>query len=557
MYGFTILKGVTPYNQSERTLSFSDCVCVNNMIHKFEGDKIFTETDEYIVILDGITLNKTDLCKGEFWYKTVIQLYESYGDSFCSYLRGCFCGAIYDKKKDKWVIFTDHLGQRYIYYYVKEGKLICSPMMSEIYNNLRANGIVYHMDKKAPYMILTYGYMLEGYTLCEEVRKIQPGCYITYENCQVAEHNYYQLKNDPNNLTEEECIEKLDALFRKAVALQYNKDKEYGYKHICALSAGLDCRMTTFVAHELGFTRQMNVTFSESGFSDEYVPKKMARALKHEWIYKALDNGMWLYEVDKITRSTCGNVLFMGVAHGDSLFRYMNFSELGMIHSGQLGDVTIGTHMKDYNEKFEPGEGAYSVKYIKYLDFEYQKPYPNKEIGSWYNRYLNGAINGQQNEYNYTETFSPFTDLDFLEFCLSIPVKYRYNHHIYKKWIVKKYPLAASFEWDKLGAKLTAPCITINNKQIALLSSPSRLFRKVLVKFGIAPESFKKGMNPIASYLKTNKELSDYLDSYYDNLNVIEDVRLCNILKDIKENGNSLEKNQAVSLLAAAKMYFN
>ena len=176
MYGFTILKGVTPYSQSERTLSFSDCVCVNNMIHKFEGDKIFTETDEYIVILDGITLNKTDLCKGEFWYKTVIQLYESYGDSFCSYLRGCFCGAIYDKKKDKWVIFTDHLGQRYIYYYVKEGKLICSPMMSEIYNNLRANGIVYHMDKKAPYMILTYGYMLEGYTLCEEVKKIQFWC---------------------------------------------------------------------------------------------------------------------------------------------------------------------------------------------------------------------------------------------------------------------------------------------------------------------------------------------------------------------------------------------
>ena len=132
-------------------------------------------------------------------------------------------------------------------------------MMSEIYNNLRANGIVYHMDRKAPYMILTYGYMLEGYTLCEEVRKIQPGCYITYENCQVAEHNYYQIKNDHNNLTEEECIEKLDALFRKAVALQYNKDKEYGYKHICALSAGLDCRMTTFVAHELGFTRQMNV----------------------------------------------------------------------------------------------------------------------------------------------------------------------------------------------------------------------------------------------------------------------------------------------------------
>ena len=83
------------------------------------------------------------------------------------------------------------------------------------------------------------------------------------------------------------------------------------------------------------------------------------------------------------------------------------------------------------------------------------------------------------------------------------------------------------------------------------------MFRKVLVKFGIAPESFKKGMNPIASYLKTNKELSDYLDSYYDNLSLIEDLRLRNILKDIKENGNSLEKNQAVSLLAAAKMYFN
>lgn len=557
MYGFTILKSLAPHSHSERTISYSDCVCVNNMLHKFEGDKIFTETDDYIVVLDGITLNKADLCKDKTWCETIIELYKTYGEPFCSHLRGCFCGAIYEKKKDKWVLFTDQLGQRYIYYYVNGGKLLCSPMMSEIYDNLRANHVKYHLDKKAPYMLLTYGYMLENYTLCEEVRKIQPGCYVIYEKGCATEHQYYQLTNEPNNLTEDECIEKLDELFRKAVALQFNKDKEYGYKHICALSAGLDCRMTTFVAHDLGFTRQMNLTFSESGYYDEFIPKKMARALKHEWLYKALDNGMWLYEIEKVTKSTCGNVLYLGVAHGDSMFRYMDFSELGMIHSGQLGDVVISTHMKDYKEEFESGEGAYSVRYIDDLDFKSNASYPNKEIGSWYNRYLNGANNGSQNEYNYTETYSPFTDLDFLEFCLSIPVKYRYNHRIYKKWIIQKYPLAASFVWDKIGARITSPTITISRTQIPISVSPLRVIRKAMVKLGIAPESFKKGMNPVASYLKTNKELSEYLDTYYDYADLIQDDNLRNILTEIKEKGNSLEKNQAVSLLAAVKMYFN
>ncbi len=561
MYGFTILKGLETSLSSSNIIQFPDGVCVNNMISKFKDDKLFVETENLIIILDGIILNKNMLissscCKN--WSDTIINLYDTYGDMFVSHLRGNFAGAILNKQKERWLIFTDQLGQKYVYYSLINNKFLCSSMIGEIYDNLRYNNIEYHLDKKAPYMLLTYGFMLENYTLCSEIKKIQPGCYITFENGIIQEKRYYQLTNEPNeDLSEDEFIEEIDRLFRNAVELQYRKDEEYGYKHICALSAGLDCRMTTFVAHDLGFVRQMNLTFSESDYYDEFIPKKMAKALKHEWLYKALDNGMWLYDIDKVTKSTGGNVIYMGVAHGDSLFRYMNFTDLGMIHSGQLGDVVISSHMKNYDERFVEGEGAYSTKYIEQLDFHSSVDYPNKEIGSWYNRYLNGANNGQQNEYHYTETFSPFTDIDFLEFCLTIPVRYRYHHSIYKKWILKKYPLAADFEWDKISAKISAPTITYKGIQIPITISPLKLFRKILVKLGIAPESAKKGMNPVALYLKENKELNDFLNTYYQYIDLIKDSQLRKILEDIRVSGNSLEKNQATSLLAAIKIYFS
>ncbi len=565
MYGFDIIvNGIKSHDSND--ITYRNALCINHMINKFQEDRLFQETDGYIVILDGVILNRKDLLKqyNSDWLHCIIMMYSGNGESFFSELRGSFSGAIYDKKQDKWIVFGDQLGTRFTFY-SHVGKFFCvTEEMGHMYDILKENKIQYSLSSKGAYMLLGYGFMTEENTLCSEVKKIQPGCYIVFKDNQVTEKRYFMLDNtELSNVSEAELLKEVDNLFRQAVIRQFEKDKEYGCKHLVALSSGLDSRMTSFVAHECGYQDQLNYTFSQTGSWDEKTPKEIAESIRHEWIFKALDNGLWLYDVDKITKTTGGNVLYYGTAHGDSLYKYLNFDNIGLTHSGQLGDVILGTtvHPKNKKDKFIYGEGSYSRDIINRIGASH-KVELNKEVGLFYYRYLNGTNNGLQNVYNYTDSLSPFMDLDFIQYALRIPASLRYNHYLYKKWIINYYPNAALFVWDKLDGRITdrfwSKEIYLLNRKMKirdLCKVPAILFQKLLL-----PQKYKlrqkNSMNPIDYYISTNEQLNSFLDSYLCYIEEIKDEKLQSLTKSMMSDGNAYHKIQAVSLLSAVKMYF-
>lgn len=168
-------------------------------------------------------------------------------------------------------------------------------------------------------------------------------------------------------------------------------------------------------------------------------------------------------------------------------------------------------------------------------------------------RYLGATNYGIQNYYPYTETLSPFMNLDFLEFALSIPNKLRYNHVLYKKWIIERHPDAAKFVWEKIGCKITDPVLNIGHRMIPIKKIP----HKILNQFRLKDLDSKRYMNPLGYYLANNDELKRYLWKYFDYADEIEDEGLRTSLLRIKETGSAIEQNQALSLLAAIKLYFS
>jgi asparagine synthase (glutamine-hydrolysing) len=76
-----------------------------------------TPNDKYWDMILGY-IDKKDYCQesGEGWPEIVIELYQKSGDTFFAGFRGSFSGALFDKEKDKWIIFTDHIGSKHIYY---------------------------------------------------------------------------------------------------------------------------------------------------------------------------------------------------------------------------------------------------------------------------------------------------------------------------------------------------------------------------------------------------------------------------------------------------------
>ena len=125
----------------------------------------------------------------------------------------------------------------------------------------------------------------------------------------------------------------------------------------------------------------------------------------------------------------------------------------------------------------------------------------------------------------------------------------------YKKWIIKYYPDAAKFGWEKMmGGLITDPVITIGHKTIPLKSIPYKILNKL--GFRRTGVDSKRGMNPYGYYIKTNDNLSRILNSYYRYSNVIEDAWVRDHINKIQKNGTSVEILQAVSLLSAIKLYF-
>lgn len=566
MLGFSALLNRGSYTfrtegEGSRVMQSGDYICYNNMNRKFEDDKVFYEDANYLIILDGVVLNRKTMQNGSSWPQILIDKYLS-NETFFNDLRGSFSGVLFDKKALKYYVFSDHIGSKFLYYVQHEDSLFVSSMMSECYSFMKQNKIPYSLSVDNAYLLLTYGYMLEDRTLCDRIKKLEPGCYLTFAQGKVEQHTYCLLDNTPDNsISEQDALELLDEGFRKAVKLQFDKDDEYGYKHLVALSAGLDSRMVSWVAHEMGYTRQLNATFSQSDYWDQKVPMQIASDLGHEWIFKSLDGGWWLQDVDELTKVTGGNVQYYGLAHGRSLISLLNYDELGLTHSGQLGDVIFSSFYMQPNPDapYKFGTKAYSTTYLQKTQERVQlhNQYKNEEIGNFYYRGFTGTNNGLLCNYEYNEVVSPFQDIDLLKKSLKIPLSIRYGHELYFKWILTRYPGAAKYVWEKMGCRIDRKFGLLNHhgKKIRIETIPARILNK-LTGQGTVLNS-RQNMNPIGYYVHTNIELRNWIDQYInDNIDRVKDKELHQDIESILKNDEVIDKIEALSLLSALKLYY-
>ncbi|MEP0133069.1 MAG: hypothetical protein ABJJ25_12725 [Eudoraea sp.] len=543
-------------------IEYKDIRLNNFTNNKFENDNLFLETNDYIIVLKGVILNKKALLKPSLnWEETITELYLKEGNEFFKKFRGSFCGAFYDKKEDKWIVFTDHIGSRALYYYKKGKVFFISSVINEIYAFLKDNNLSYSLSIESAYNLLSYGYMLGDETLCDDIHKIMPGNYLCIRKGSVEAINYYKLPKSKleGNVDEDEIIETLDIKFKEAIRLQFEKDREYSYKHLVTLSGGMESRMVSWVAHQMGYVDQLNLTFSQSDYLDETIAKKIAADLKHEWIFKALDNGTFLMDIDEISKISGGNALYYGLAHSNSIFKYLNYDTLGISHSGQLGGAIIGSYIKRlYKDDLKTLGGKFSRtlenKNSSSTSFE---TFEDLESAIIYQRGFNGINEGLKIGQINTETMSPFYNVDFMEYCMSIPLKNRMNHRIYFKWILSKYPEAANYKWEKINAKPSANNFSINYKgrPILLKKLPSLILQKLGLK--LPPGSTKNHMNPLEYWYNTNNDLKTFQDNYFkENIDRITNLGLRSDCQNLYDLGNAIEKNQVLTLLSAIKLNF-
>lgn len=534
-------------------------------LNKFIQDKAFEETDQLIIVAEGYLLNKTALF-AKYGASSVAglisQMLERNGESFLSEFRGCFSGAVYVKAENKWLVYTNQIGDNPIFYLCIDGKFAAASQVSYLLGFCKEHELGLNFNESCAYQMLTYGYIATDDTYANEIKRLHGGDYLVFQDGKLEVKTYHRFEKHTERLkgySEAQIIDEIDRAFRNAVALEWGKDDEYGYKSLADLSGGLDSRMNLWVAHEMQDRHMTVLTYCKEGYLDEIIAKAIADYWKDEFLFKPLDDAAFMYDVEENTSLLSGLSLYSGITGGKRFLESLDLSDYGIEHTGMVGDIALGSfyHSPEDGDRRWPS-GMYSEKLRSRLPECAQnmgKNYYDHEIFLMYARGFHGACNSHLIRRNYTEVGSPFLNVEFMQLCFDIPVELRIEHNIYKKWIIRKYPQAAKFKWEKIGGRITEKhSITVLRKLIK--KGPKKLLRMLGFDAGIS-----EGMNPIDYWISKDADLHGFLDSKKDELMRVEGIHysptLAEDLSKLYDEGNASEKAMVLTVLAATKMYFS
>ena len=559
---FDELKGVVfavniapPKEYSERIELLGDHTWfIDSRLHKFKDDEVLLSDDNEVIFLDGHVENKAQIQEENGKTDWSEALRSELRKSNVARLRGGFAGFGYSDHCYR--LFSDHVGNRALYYYSDGSKLIISTKLFFITDILRKNGIKLSVDEQAIRYLLTLGFMPDDSTVCSDIKRVCPGDYVDiYDTGKVNITNYYRPDNTSinGNMTVSEAIDGLDYFFRQAISREYEKDIEYGYRHLVDLSGGLDSRMVSWVAHEMGYEDQINITFCKKDYIDLKIAQKISLDLRHKFIYMPLDDFKWFEDYELNTAMLNASVPYAAATGTRHILDIVKGLNCGIEHTGMVGDAIIGTFYKDKNYNYsEPtgDENAYSTLLKYKVPKDILNRFSNREQYSIYTRGLLCAQSSYMLRQNYFENSSPFLDVDFLNFILSVPFEYRANHKLYLKWISAKYPKAAEYGWEKWhGARPTERSRKFEKKLYQLGYSMDDMITKLL------KGNSEVGMNPIDHWYSECKDTANKVDAFFEICQkMLTDILSGNMVQDmctLYRKGTAGEKEQVITVCAA------
>lgn len=524
--------------------------CLQKTLPKFENDKVFVDTHRYFYAIEGFLFNKQIM-------EEIATSYFRSGQFDPSKLRGSFAGIFYDKIKQVCFVFNDQIGSKILFYTrIGDATLVSSDLkiLSEQIPNKK-------YDLQYMYSLLQYGYSPTHHSILSEVQRIPAGKYLRIERGACELLQYHVFDNCPQKLSEEKAIDKLDILFNNAVRRVLDKNSEYAYDNISTLSAGLDSRVVCCVAKKMCQADVQFLTYSQPNFFDEIVPKQIAEYLQCPIAFISLNDGEYLKNVNNSICSTEALINYSGPAQVNMVLETTSTLNMGIILTGCNGDKIVASDIRHNDEPYNFED--WPLASVKYMELKKMMQldaiqYPNREMHYIYTRAFDCTNLGLPLAAQYySESYSPFTDVDFLEFVLSIPTKNRWWYGLYDKWILKKYPDMAQWKHngeDTIGKR---PCMVyVAGRTMPLKDVPKRIIWRMCKKMHIYDFYALKenqSMNPIDSWMKEGTELRQYLDCYFNShIQSLEyEPNLLQYAKNQYVNGSAYEKLQVITLLGS------
>ena len=193
-------------------------------------------------------------------------LYERFGSSFASELRGMFAVAVWDARARRGVLARDRLGIKPLYYAQQDDVLVFA---SELKSLLASGLIEANLDYEAIDALLTLGFIPGPMTPLAGVRKLMPGHVLVVEEGRVRTEQYWRYPRPEVGIrrSADEYRIGLLSLLEESVRLRLMSDVPLG----AMLSGGLDSSLiVALMARNMSEpVKTFSVGFAEAGSENE------------------------------------------------------------------------------------------------------------------------------------------------------------------------------------------------------------------------------------------------------------------------------------------------
>ena len=207
--------------------------------------------------------------KSEGDTEVLLQLYIQEGEKCVEKVNGFFAFAIYDKQKQSLFIARDRFGIKPLLYFQDEDKIIFASELKAI--------IKYEIPKEIDHIslfsYLQLNYVPAPYTMLTNVKKLEPGHFLTITNNHISEPiQYYKIPYNPDKTVDvgvDNYQSAQDTLYKKmeqAVESRLISDVPLG----TFLSGGIDSSIiTSLAAQKVSNLSSFSIGFKDEPFFDE------------------------------------------------------------------------------------------------------------------------------------------------------------------------------------------------------------------------------------------------------------------------------------------------
>lgn len=524
-------------------------------------DNLYLKTASFDFLFEGVLLNRKKLLN-EFALKdfeTLIrELYFHKKENIIKEFEGEFRGFIFDKVQQKLFVFTNATSTQRVFYGEFNGEIFIDTSLIRLSENLKNSGVQPTPNWESVYQMLCFNGLLERSTIIQDVHKILDGHFlkIDLKNLDKKEIQYFTTFNEGCfSGSKKKASQIIHEIFKESVLMEYSKDTELGKNHLSLLSGGLDSRVAMMYALKNNQSIENVLCFSQSGYIDHTVSRKIAEDYRLHYEFIPLNGGKFLKKIDELTQISEGMVMYTGGIHVNHAVDEMQYENFALFHSGQLGDALLGGYLSAPERKRPSnykivGNPQFLGK-VETLLNETKKNYESEESflirNRGYNTVLLGAHVFQQKRYQT----SPFMAKDFLKFAAALPEEWKYNHRFYLEWIQKHCKEATKYRWERTLLKPDANWKTSFGDKFV-----KRGFKLLNEKILKTPQN--SSMYPYQYYFDNDTEIQNYYKNYFeDNIHRIEDYKeLESDVKELFQSENFYSKSQSVNILAIFKLFF-